>query len=77
MINFIKYRYLLDGCNKRTIMKKAYLVLENKSEDYHGTYTTPIKIFGTLKKAQKYVKSLEETNLDYDTHYTIETFNIE
>ena len=56
---------------------KAYLVIELKSEDYHGTYDTVISVHSTSESAKAKVDQLYKDLTSADTEYHFEVYNIE
>lgn len=61
--------------NKR--FDKVHVVIEAKSEDYHGTYNEIIQIFSNCDDADKKVKELSETNYKGNIEYFIDTWNVD
>lgn len=55
---------------------KVYLVIESKSEDYHGTYKDILCVYSNKDKAQKEVDRLMEKNNDYDTEYYFVSYHV-
>ena len=56
---------------------KVHVVIEAKSEDYHGTYNEIIQIFSNRDDADKKVKELSETNYKSNIEYFIDTWNVD
>lgn len=57
-------------------MKTVYVVIEAKSEDYHGTYREIVSIYANKDTAMKKVNQLIEENYNCDTEYYYETYNV-
>ena len=58
-------------------MEKVYVVIENKSEDYHGTYKEIIAIFNEKEAAVSKIKELEEENYNCNIEYDYDIYNVE
>jgi hypothetical protein len=56
---------------------KAYVVIEAKPEDYHGTYKEVISVHATEESARAKVTELYKECNSYDTEYYFDTYNIE
>ena len=56
---------------------KVFIIIEAKSEDYHGTYKEVVGVFKDLDKAENEVSRLTEENGDYNTEHYLEAFNIQ
>lgn len=57
-------------------MNKVYIILELKSEDYHGTYKEIIAVYNNEEDCKTKIKELEEENNDYNIEYYHEVFNV-
>lgn len=55
----------------------VYVVIENKSEDYHGTYKEIIAIFNEKEAAVSKIKELEEENYNCNIEYDYDIYNVE
>jgi hypothetical protein len=56
---------------------EVYLIIEAKSEDYHGTYKEVIGVYKNKDDALMKIKELEEDNSSCNTEYDYYTYNIE
>lgn len=56
---------------------KVHVVIEAKSEDYHGTYNEIIQIFSNSDDADKKVKELSEINYKCNIEYFVETWKVD
>ena len=55
---------------------KVYLVIETKSEDYHGSNDTVLDVYKNLVQAEEKVLELEKENNNYDIEYGVYTFPV-
>ena len=55
---------------------KVHVIIESKSEDYHGTYKEVIEVHSSKEKARERCNELKEKCGEYDTEYDYETFNL-
>lgn len=57
-------------------MNKVHILLELKSEDYHGTYKEIIAVYSNEEDCKAKRKELEEENYDCNIEYDHEVFNV-
>lgn len=58
-------------------MKKVYIIIKNKSEDYHGIYTEIVAVFSEKEAAINKVKELQEDENNCNVEYDYEIYNVE
>ena len=58
-------------------MEKVYVVMQSKSEDYHGSYETVLGVKGKEEDARAMVKELESNCYDYNICYYVDIWNVE
>jgi predicted regulator of amino acid metabolism with ACT domain len=56
---------------------KVHVVIEAKSEDYHGTYNEIVQIFANREDADKKVIELSGNNYKGNVEYFIDTWNVD
>lgn len=71
-INYIQCCVPLNGIT----MNKVHIILELKSEDYHGTYKEIVAVYGNEEDCKSKLKELEEENHYYNIEYWHEVFNV-
>lgn len=57
-------------------MNKVHVILELKSEDYHGTYKEIVAVYSNEEDCKAKLKELEEENHYYNIEYWHEVFNV-
>ena len=58
-------------------MEKVYIIIESKSEDYHGTYDTIISVHTDYQLAMDKRDKLYEENCKPNIEYCVDTYKIE
>ena len=57
-------------------MNKVHILIEQKSEDYHGTYKEIIAVFKNKEDAIKRMEQLREENYNCNIEYDYDTWNV-
>ena len=58
-------------------MKNVYLVIQQYSEDYHGTYETVMGVYATEELARSQISVFEAASHSCDYEYHFESWNVE
>lgn len=54
-----------------------YIVIEAKSEDYHGTYKEIVGVYSTKKAAEEKAKALSDNNHIYDIEFYVDCYKLQ
>ena len=56
--------------------KKVYIIIESKSEDYHGRYDTIISVHADYQLAMDKCDRLKKQNYNPNIEYCVDTYEI-